>query len=104
MERTITLSGVSGLTVIFILQSKDTLKFNKYDISKMINKSLNYYSAGLSDSLTADSSDVFVYQDLSAVGNRTISGILDSWVARELLEDGKAVVMLNDHQMVTRLR
>jgi hypothetical protein len=103
-ERTITLSDISDPKVIFILQNKDTLKFNKYNLAKVIRKSPNYYSKGLSDSLTADSSDLFVYQNLSAVGNRTISGILDSWVARELLEDGKAEVMLTDHQTVTILR
>jgi hypothetical protein len=104
MERTITVSRVSGPWVIFILQSKDTLKFNKYAVAKTISNSFNNYSTGILDSLSADSNDIFVYQDLSSVGNKTIGGTLDSWVARELLLDGKATVMLTDHQRVTKLR
>jgi hypothetical protein len=103
-ERMISLSTLYGPKVIFILQSKDILKFNKYEVVKEIGKFPNNYAAGLSDSLKADLNDMFVYQDLSAVGNRTISGILDSWVARELLEEGKAEIFLNNHQTITRLR
>ena len=104
VERMITLSNVYDPKVPFILQNKDTLKFNKYEVAKVIGKFPSYYSAGLSDSLETDSNDKFVYQNLAAVGNRTISGILDSWVARDLLEDGKAEVMLSDRRAVTKIR
>lgn len=103
-ERMITLSNVHDPKVIFILQNNDTLKFNKYEVVKAIDKFPNHYSAALSDSLKADSNDVFVYQNLLAVGNRTISGILDSRIAREFLEHGKSEVVLSDLGTVTKLR
>lgn len=48
----------------------------------------------LADILQTQTTDTLVFQNRSAVNDKTISGILDTWIARELLLDGKASVVL----------
>lgn len=103
-EMTIQLSRIPDPKVFFILQNNDTLKFNSQDIANLIRKSPLKSVNNLLDSLNRNSDDMIVHQDLSAVGNNSISGILDTWVARELLIEGKAEVSPANHEIVEKLR
>ena len=114
-QKAILLSNISNPKVFFILQTSDTIRFSKQDIFNLLDQQLKrelklfgYISSkelkNLSDSLIKDTNNLLVYQNLSAVSSESISGILDSWVARELLMKGKAEVALINYQKVLELK
>jgi hypothetical protein len=102
-EKQVRLVDIQKPYVSFVLETGDTLKFNKVDISNLIeknsknqNKIQGYISnkswQEISSALTKDSNDTTVYQNLSAVNDKTLSGILDVWIAKVLLLQGKAII------------
>ena len=104
-ERQVVLVGAQAPHVLFVIESGDTLKFSSSDFYSELNeqhrkqiKRQGYLSDQseyeLSQTLKNLSSDTVVFQKLSAVDSRTLSGMLDTWMARELLLKGKASVGL----------
>jgi len=104
-ERQVTLTGAHRPYVVFSLQTGDTLKFSSRDIYSILDndikrqvKTQGYLACQswkeLADILKTQTTDTLVFQNLSAVTDKTISGILDTWIARELLLDGKVSVVL----------
>ena len=107
-QKHIKLIGAQKPFVVFILESGDTLKFSNEDIFLLLDKQSKNQTQGqtLSDkswkditqSLSKTNNDTTVYQNLSSVDSKTISGILDSWIARELLLKGKVSVALKNQK------
>jgi len=104
-EREVVLTGASTPHVVFVLESDDTLKFSSRDINSILDKQIqseiknqgypsNQSFQDLSDVLKKMNSDTLVFQNLSAVSSKTMSGILDTWIASELLLKGKGEVAL----------
>jgi len=104
-EKQVTLAGAQTPHVVFSLQNGDTLKFSCRDIFSMLDndikqqiKSQGYLTnqtwQNLSETMKDQNRDTLIFQNLSAVKDKTISGILDTWIARELLLKGKAIVAL----------
>ncbi|MCA0381842.1 MAG: hypothetical protein LCH58_06755 [Bacteroidetes bacterium] len=99
------LTGAPKPHVLFFLESCDTLKFSSHDIYSMLDnnikkqiKSQGYLTSqtwqDLANIMKNQSRDTLVSQNLSSVDDKTISGILDIWVVRELLLKGQAIVAL----------
>jgi hypothetical protein len=105
-QKHIKLIGAQKPFVVFVLESGDTLKFSNEDIFLLLEKRFKNQSRrrALSDkswldiiqSLSKTNNDTTIYQNLSLVDSKTLSGILDSWVARELLLKGKALVAIKN--------
>lgn len=106
-EKRVFLTDVPAPHVLFVLESGDTLKFSSRDFSSLLDeqarkqiKIQGYLSdqswRDIADILKNRNSDTLVFQTLSSVDSKTISGILDMWVARELLLKGKSVVALKN--------
>lgn len=104
-ERQVHLTGAQTPHILFVLESGDTLKLSSRDIYSTLDgqakrqiKSQGYLSdkswQDLSEVLKNCDSDTLVFQNLSAVNSKSLSGILDIWVARELLLKGRAMVAL----------
>lgn len=108
-ESEITLQDISSPHIVFALQRGDTIRFSKQDIVDIIDQSINSeikrwgYSSSphlsaLSEPLKVLTKDTIVYQNLSAVDSKTISGNLDSWIANRLLLNGKASISLREQK------
>ena len=105
-KKQIRLNAVKKPYVVFLLESGDTLKFSKEDIFGLLDKhSKNQIQRqtlpdksllNVTQALTKTNDDTTLYQNLSSVDSKTLSGILDSWIARELLLKGKAFVALKN--------
>jgi hypothetical protein len=104
-ESEITLKSISSPYIVFTLQSGDTIKFGNQDYIDILEQSINFeikkwgYSSSphlvaLAETLKSTNNDTTVYQNLSAVDSKTISGNLDSWIANRLLLSGKAKISL----------
>jgi hypothetical protein len=105
----ITFKSISRPHIVFTLQSGDTITFGKKDVIDIIDQQINseikkwgYSSsphlAALAETLKTLKNDTTVYQNLSAVDIKTISGNLDSWIANKLLLNGKARVSLKEQK------
>ena len=105
----IILKSISSPHIVFALQSGDTIRFSKQNYVDILDQSLNseirkwgYSSsphlAALAGKLKLLNNDTTVYQNLSAVDSKTISGNLDSWIANRLLLNGKARISLNEQK------
>ena len=105
-EKQVILAGAPTPHLLFVLESRDTLKFSSRDIYSLLDerarkqiKNQGYLSdqslKDLSEVLRSQGRDTIIFQKLSAVDGKTLRGILDIWIARELLLKGKAVVALN---------
>lgn len=101
----ITLKSITSPYIIFTLQSRDTIRFSKQDFVDILDQwikseikkwgySSSTHLAALSESLKNTNNDTIIYQNLSAVDSKTISGNLDSWIANKLLSGGKAKISL----------
>lgn len=99
----ITLKSISKPYIIFVLEKGDTISFSTQDVYSLISKRLQkevdrqgYSSsphlAALANTIKELKADTVVYQNLSAVGDKTISDNLDTWIAGELLLAGQAEV------------
>jgi hypothetical protein len=104
-ESEITFKNISSPHIVFILQCGDSIKFGKHDYVDILEQSINseikkwgYSSSShlvaLAETLKSTNNDTTVYQSLSAVDSKTISGNLDSWIANRLLLNGKAIISL----------
>lgn len=105
----IVLKSIPKPFVVFVLESGDSLKFSKHDVQNLIKqhvdkeiKTWGYSSSPhitkIAEALGNLKADTLVYQNLSAVGIESISDNLDTWIARELLLEGKAEISLKDKQ------
>lgn len=105
----IILKSISNPHIAFKLQSGDTIRFGKQDFVDIIDQfikseieKMGYSSSpnlsALSENLKNVSIDTTVYQNLSAIDIKTISGNLDSWIANRLLLKGKAIISLMDQK------
>ena len=108
-ESEITLQNISSPYIVFVLQSGDSIRFSKHDFLDIINQSINSeikrwgYSSSphlsaLAEPLKILTNDTIVYQNLSAVDSKTISGNLDSWIANRLLLNGKASISFKEQK------
>ena len=105
-QKQIKLIGAQKPFVIFILESGDTLKFSNKDIFLLLDKQSKNQTQrqtlsdkswlDITQALSKANNDTTVYQNLSSVNNKTLSGILDSWIARELLLKGKVFVTIRN--------
>jgi hypothetical protein len=105
-QKHIKLIGAQKPFVVFILESGDTLRFSNGDVFLLLDKHSKNQTQrqtlsdkswlDITQALTKTNNDTTVYQNLSAVDSKTLSGILDSWVARELLLKGKAFVTIKN--------
>ena len=112
-EKHIKLTGAPTPHVLFFLESGDTLKFSSHDIYSMLDNNIKkqikrqgYLTShtwqDLANMMKNQSRDTLVSQNLSSVNDRTISGVLDTWVARELLLKGQALVALKDETNIPK--
>lgn len=101
-QKHIRLIGAGKPFVVFILESGDTLKFSSEDILLLLEEQSKKQTLSnnpwldITQSLSNMNNDTTVYQNLSSVDSKTLTGILDSWVARELLLKGKAFVAIKN--------
>ena len=113
-QKHIKLIGAQKPFVVFILENGDTLKFGNEDILLLLDKQsknqthrqtlFNKSWLDISETLSKRSIDTTVNQNLSSIDSKTLTGILESWLARELLLKGKAsVVMKNQTGNLKRL-
>ena len=105
-EKLIVLTDAPAPYVLFVLESRDTLKFSSRDIYSVLENGIKkqiesqcYLTSQTWEDLAGiiknQSRDTVVFRDLSAVNEKTLSGILETWIARELLLKGQAIVALN---------
>src|SRR5688572_4122107 len=104
-ERKVVLTGVSAPRILFVLESGDTIKFSSSDVNSILDKQVqseikrqgylsNQSFQDLSEVLKGMNSDTLVFQNLSAVSSNSLGGVLDTWIARELLLKGNAELAL----------
>ena len=106
-EKRIVLAEVESPHILFLLETGDTLKLSSRETSSLLEKQIRnetkrqgYLSNQdlniLSEILKRIGNDTLVIEKLSTVDNKTIGGVLDTWIARELMLKGKVQVALKD--------
>ncbi|ULQ57126.1 hypothetical protein KJS94_02805 [Flavihumibacter rivuli] len=106
-EKLIVLTGAPAPHVLFVLENRDTLKFSSRDIyselEKAIKKQIEHQGyltsqtwEDLAGVMKNQSRDTLVFRDLSAVNDKTLSGILETSIARALILKGQVIVALKD--------
>lgn len=104
-EKKLTLTGAQAPHLVFVLQTKDTLRFSCRDVCSILEKQVKsqiknqgYLTSqtwqDFSQIMKSQTGDTIVFQNLSAMNDNTLSGILDTWVARQLLLKGHGIVTL----------
>jgi len=103
-QKHIKLIGAQKPFVVFILESGDTLKFSNKDIFLLLKNQTQRQTLSdkswlnITQSLSKTNNDTTVYQNLSSVDIKTLSGILDTWIARELLLKGKVLIAIKNQK------
>lgn len=106
-EKIIVLTTPPTPRIYFLLETGDTLKFSSSDVASLYERQIkkeiktqgylsNQPAEYFSKTLRQLRADTLIVQKLSAVGDQTISGTFDSWIAHKLVLNGKTAIALKD--------